>query len=487
MSTRRLFEAILAIAIFAMSVRENIDADLWWHLRTGEAIVANGRPPTTDLFSYTIPDHLWIVQQWLTDLFMWQLYQVAGLPGLIIVFALVVTAAFMLVYACCAGRPYLATFVILLAYLTSALPVGARPQMFNMLFLALCLLIIERVRARKWREWTLFLLPPITLLWANMHSGFLTGIVVLGAYVAGEAVQRWLKKPDELTLEWSGVWKLAAAVALSLLAALVNPSGLDLLLFPLGTLGSEAIQGNIVEWFSPDFHSPYWWFFGAMLALGAISLIVSQRRVTATDLLIFLGTGWMGLTSVRHIPLFALAAAPVIARHLLSAFEGTRLYPLLAGEHATTHPSRFSRLLNTAVLLLMLLVAAVWAQTRLDNMEYIINTRFPVAAVDFIEANGLADGRIFNAYNWGGYLIWRRIPVFIDGRTELYGDAFFRDYLQTFQVREGWARPLDEYAVDTVLVDTGSPLATLLHTAAGWQEVYRDEIATIFTRETTTD
>lgn len=482
MSTRRLFEGILAIAIFAMSVRENIDADLWWHLRTGEAIVSNGRVPQTALFAYTIPHNIWIVQQWLTDALMWQLYEWFGLSGLIVIFALIVTDAFMLVYMRCAGRPYLASGVIILAYLTSALILGARPQMFNLLFLSFLIFILEGVRQNKWPQWTLFLLPVITLLWANMHSGFLTGLVIMDAYFVGEAAQRFLKKPDELTLPWASVWKLAAAIALSGLAALINPSGLDLVLFPLGTLSSDAIQNNIVEWFSPDFHSPYWLFFAAMLALGSLSLVFSQRRVTITDLLLFFGTGWMGLTSIRHVPLFALAASPVIARHLLSAFAGSRLYPTLSGAHKSTDIAAGMRILNTAVFLFMVLGAAGWAQMRLENMDTIINSRFPVAAVDYIEENGLAEQNIFNAYNWGGYLIWRGIPVFIDGRTELYGNEFFREYLGTYKVTDSWQRPLAEYDVDYALVDTISPLATLLETHPAWQAAYQDDIATIYVK-----
>ena len=482
MSTRRLFEFILGFAIFAMSVREAIDGDLWWHLRTGEAIVQNGRIPQTDIFSFTIPDHGWIVQQWLTDSLMWLLYQSVGLTGLIVVFALIVTVAFMLVYVRCAGRPYLAAVVLFLAYLASALPIGARPQMVNMLFLAIFIFVVEGVRQKKWREWTLFLLPLVTMLWANMHSAYLTGIVVLGAYFVGDALQQLLKKPDELTLLKSGLWKLGIVIPASLALAVVNPSGLDLVLFPLGTLSSKAIQSNIVEWFSPDFHSLYWMFFGVMLAVGALSFIYSKRPVAFADLFIFFGTGWMGLTSVRHIPLFALAATPIIARHLLSAFEGSKAYPILAGEPSETKATVMSKVLNTAVLIIMFLVVIVWVQIRVENVDTVIEQTFPVAAVDYIEENGLDEGNIFNAYNWGGYLIWRRIPVFIDGRTELYGDDFFRTYLQTFKVLDGWERPLDEYDVDYILTDSSSALSTLLQTSDAWQAVFQDDKATVFVR-----
>jgi hypothetical protein len=328
----------------------------------------------------------------------------------------------------------------------------------------------------------LWILPLITAVWANMHSGYLTGIALLGAYVVGEAIQRRLAQPDETTLPWPQIGQLAIVTIVSLLAALLNPRGIELVLFPLGTLGSSVIQSNIVEWYSPDFHLVYFWFFGLMMALGVLSMVYSRRAVTWTDLLLFGGPAAGGLLSARHIPLFAVAAAPIIARHLLSALSQTRLYPLASGTSSPTAPTRFLQMLNGFVLLLMLLVGAVWLQTRLASNEAALERTFPVAAVDFIEDAGLADGRIYNTYEWGGYLIWRRIPVFIDGRTELYGNEFFNYYLQTTRVRENWQQPLDEMAVDLVLLRSNAALATVLRVSADWQEVYSDDLARVFVR-----
>jgi hypothetical protein len=140
------------------------------------------------------------------------------------------------------------------------------------------------------------------------------------------------------------------------------------------------------------------------------------------------------------------------------------------------------QILNGAVLLLMLLVGAVWLQTRLAGNETVLERTFPVAAVDFIEEAGLADGRIYNTYEWGGYLIWRRIPVFIDGRTELYGNDFFLAYLQAFDARHNWHEPLDDYDVETVLMPANSALATVLTASEEWGEVYMDDQARIFQR-----
>jgi hypothetical protein len=124
----------------------------------------------------------------------------------------------------------------------------------------------------------------------------------------------------------------------------------------------------------------------------------------------------------------------------------------------------------------------LWTAVRLSNNRLAVEKTFPVAAADFLEESGLAETRIYNHYEWGGYLIWRRIPVFIDGRTELYGDDFFLSYLKAFEARQDWHEPLDDYEVETVIMPENSALATVLTVSEAWEEVYGDEQARIFRR-----
>jgi hypothetical protein len=485
MTIRRLCTLILFVALFAMSVRETIDPDMWWHLRTGQVVLQQG-VPQTDLFSYTVPHHEWIVQQWLTDVLMWQAYRLAGLPGLMLLFAAVITAAFGLVYSVAAGRPYLASFVTLLAFLAAALPLGVRPQMVNVFFLALFVHLLEGYKDGRYRRQTLYLLPLLTLLWANMHSGFLAGVAFLAVYTTGEALGLLFGPRDERNLAWVDVRLLAILLAAGLAASLINPHGYKLTLFPLYTLGSSAIQQNILEWRSPDFHSSYFWFFGLALALGVLSWLWSPRRPTWTELLLFGGTAAAGLLSARHIPLFAVTAVPIIARHLYAVLAGTPWERLLRPAPLAPPPSRPQAATNWMLLFLILFGAAIWVADRLATNAQMIERAFPVAAVDFLEESGLAQARVYNHYDWGGYLIWRGIPVFVDGRTEVYGDDFFLYYLQTFNLSESWRQPLDDFAVEYVLMKRTSPLATLLAVSPDWRDFYRDEVATIYVRVDTT-
>ncbi len=508
LTTERLFVALFAIALFTMAVRETLDPDMWWHLRTGEYILQNGIP-AQDVFSFTVPQNAWVTHEWLSQLIMWLVYLVGGLPGLILFFAALTALTYWLLYLACAGRPYLAAFIVLLAAITSAIVWGARPQIFNLLLTAVFVLIVERVKDGQWGWRVLWWLPLLTLLWANLHSGYLLGIVLLGTYAVGDVAQHWLAAPTERTLGKTAVTHLFAVTFASFLAAAVNPSGVELWIYPFLTLGSGAMQAYIQEWLSPDFHQTYFWPFAGMLALGVLGWIfnksdavlagnpavsesgtvrrpaTAQARVTITELLLFWGTGAAGLVSARHIPLFAIVATPIIVRHWLRVGLDPKGLAAKTAKVPNDKPlgSGLFVMLNWFILLAAVGTAVFWTITKISNNETAIAARYPVAAVDYLEASGLNEARGYNSYNWGGYLIWRGVPVFVDGRADVYGDPFLLFYRETFEVQSTWQEPLDAHDVEYVLMERGTPLTAVLTASPEWTMAYEDDIAQIFVRQ----
>jgi hypothetical protein len=480
LTVRRLFATLLFLAIFVMAVRETLDPDMWWHLRTGQVILEQGIP-RQDIYSFTVPDHRWITHEWLSEVVMWLGYQAAGLYGLILMSAALVSLTFALVYKRCLGRPYLAGFVILLAALASAPFWGVRPQLFNMLFTAAFIFLVEGYKDGKIGRRVLWLLPLLTLFWANMHSGYLVGIALLLAYLAGESISLTMGRQRERDLTWPAVRWLGVMTLASLLIAVLNPNGPALWIYPFFTLGSNAMQSYIQEWASPDFHQVIFWPFAALLGIGLLAMVAARRSPSLTDGLLFAGTAAAGMLSARHIPIFAIVASPIICRHLLLALEETRFHALLSGQ-AREDPAGRLVVLNWLLLLLFLVVAAVWSLAKLGGNEAAIAGRYPEAAVDYLVENGLDNQRIYNSYNWGGYLIWRGLPVFVDGRADVYGDEFLHYYRRTFDLTNRWQQPLDEYDVEYVLVEHHSPLSNLLEAGGSWQLAYDDSLASLFAR-----
>jgi hypothetical protein len=480
LTVRRLFAVLLFLAIFVMAVRETLDPDMWWHLRTGQFILEQGIP-RQDVFSFTVPDHRWITHEWLSEVLMWLGYQAAGLYGLILLSAALVSLTFALVYKRCAGRPYLAGFTILLAALATAPFWGVRPQLFNMLFSAAFVFLVEGFKDGKIRRRGLLLLPLLTLLWANMHSGYLVGIAILLAYLAGESISLIMGRWQQRGLNWPKVRWLGVMTLASFLIAVLNPNGPALWIYPFFTLGSNAMQSYIQEWASPDFHQVIFWPFAALLGIGLLGMVAARRPLSLTDGLLFAGTAAAGLLSARHIPIFAIVASPVICRYLLLASEETRLYALLSGQVREEKAGRLA-VLNWLLVLLALVAVAAWSLAKLGDNEEAVAGRYPEAAVDYLVESGLDDQPGYNSYNWGGYLIWRGLPVYVDGRADVYGDEFLHYYRRTFDLTSRWQQPLDEYQVVYVLIERHSPLSNLLTASDRWELAYDDALASVFTR-----
>lgn len=481
MTLRRVFTVLLFLQVWNVGLRETLDPDMWWHLRTGAYIVDHG-VPRHDVFSFTVPGHAWVTHEWLAEVVMWLVYQVGGLPGLSAVFAALAALAFWFAYGACAGRPYLAALVVLMAALAAGPSIGVRPQVFSLLMAAAFVCIVEGVRDLRLPTAALFALPAAMALWANLHGGYLLGIALLGGYAAGDSLDLLSgRSADPVRVKANARLLVVLAVA-CLGAAAVNPNGWHLWKYPFGTLGSAFMQENIAEWLSPDFHSHVYWPFAAMLGLGAVCWAAGARRPCASDVVLFMGTGMLGLVSRRHIAVFAVVATPILARAVAAAVSGRRAAALLTVANSAAAPAGRKARWNAVILVVGVLLTGVWAAAKLRKNEAAVARVFPVHAVDFLEREGLAGQPGYNTYGWGGYLIWRGIRVFVDGRADVYGDEFLSRYLEAFRLKEEWRQPLDEYNVVYVLVERSNPLGTLLEASGQWQQTYADDVAWVFVR-----
>jgi len=464
-----------------MAVRPITDPDFWWHLRTGQLIWESRSIPRQDGFSYTLTGQPWITHEWLTEVILYAVYALVGQGGLILVFAAIITAAFALAYLQCDGRPYLASFVVVLAAISSAVTWGVRPQMLSVLLSAVFLYFLHL--NGKGNTKYLWLLPPLMVLWANLHGSFFLGVVYLAARAIGAMLDRVFARSEEVKLHWKGIRRLGVVTLLTAAAPILNPNGIRLLTYPFGTLQSAAMQQYIMEWFSPDFHLAQFLPFALFVLILLATLSLSRSRPTTTDLIFMIGFGYASLRSARQIPFFVLTTTPMVTSQLLHVWRDSGL-PNLSATRMRPRGRAFLAA-NWAILAVLLAGAAVLSGQALLGNAAAQRDAFPVAAVDFLEASETS-GNIYNLYHWGGYLIWRLYPdrkVFIDGRADVYGDAFIDEYLQVYQLRESWRKPLDARDVSLVIIDKGSPLATMLSECGGWLQAYADGQAVIFRRQ----
>ena len=272
---------------------------------------------------------------------------------------------------------------------------------------------------------------------------------------------------------------------MSIAASALNPNGLELLAYPFFTLTSKAMQTYIVEWHSPDFHDLRFLPLAALLLLLLLSFAISKRRPHAADLILLLGLGYESLVSLRNIPLFAIVAAPVLAGQVAALIYAARNQPTTAAPAADPLPlPRMMLILNWTLLALFVLAALLRVVSGFVGPDPVAK-EFPVQAADYLLSAKPA-GPLLNSYNFGGYLIWRLYPtyqVFIDGRADVYGDAFMDEYYaKMWQGHGDWREYLNRFKIRLVLMEKNGTLASLLRSEPGWQLVHEDDVAAVFQR-----
>ncbi|BAR58260.1 hypothetical protein ACVIWV_009021 [Bradyrhizobium diazoefficiens] len=445
------------------------DSDSFWQIKVGQWILDHGAVPTTDFYSFTRTGAPWISTSWLSQVllaFSHAQWDWAG-PVILTAMATALTAAIFVYLLDAQIEAPRAVLFAMLALLLSLHHVLARPHILALpvmvAWVGLLMAAADRRRAPSW-YWL-----PLMALWANLHGGFVLGLALIGP-ISLEAVEH-AEKGQRLRLFMR--WVLFGIGAV--IASCCTPYGWKTLLGATNILSLGELLSLIFEWMPANF-ATFTSFEGALLGLIAFGyyrgLVLSAPRIF---LILFLT--WSALTHVRSIEAFAFLVPLVLAKPL------GELVP--RPQPDSTGTDRWPAHYVTALGALMI-VAAGWTSTSLYMRHHRFTftmTQTPVAAVDLLEQRKVQ--RIFNAYQFGGYLISRDIPVYVDGRAELYGEKFVMDFFKATEGKKPELLPrlLDEYKIDATLLVADAPGPQILDQLTGWKRIYADDIAVIHVRD----
>lgn len=464
--------ALAFVCLFALNFLAPTDPDFWWHLRTGQLIADTGAVPQQDVFSYTALGQPWVAHEWLAELIMYGLYSCGGYVADVAFFSLVMTLAYFVIYRLLRRLGIDKTLTMGIVVWTVIVRWALwppRPQLFTFLLFAIYLYALFSYK--RFGQARLWLLPPLMALWVNLHAGYVIGLFLIALFFVGELLNRLTRRPA------ADLRPLFLAGVASALAALINPNTYVAWLYPFSYAGSgNASMRFIAEWQSPDFHSYVFLPFAVAIAL--LMLAGSPGRLDFTCSLLVLAFTLMSLQSVRHIVLFALTTAPILALRLEERNVSISR-PVKAG----------SRLMPLVNLLLLVAVPALLLVVVLSSPVSQVHATpsvkgYPAGGVAYLREHRPA-GNLFNTYGWGGYLIYSLYPeyrVFIDGRADVYGDELMEEYAQVSHVGARWREVLDRYQVAIALVEKAAPEAVLLESQPDWRLVYEGEVEKVFLR-----
>jgi hypothetical protein len=443
------------------------DPDVWWHLRTGEWILEHRAFPHADPFSIFGMGKPWTAYSWLFDLLILKLFRHWGLVGIAVYTSAMVAAITAALYRLIERRQSDFAVSVLLTVAGVVCLSGIltpRPWMFSILFFVLEVDILMQARETgKVRE--LLWLPFLFAFWANIHIQFVDGLVVLGIAAAEPVAERWwLWRKTQLRADTA--WAIFGAC---ILGTLLNPYGWRIYQTAYELVSQSGVANIITELKALEFRDASD-FVLLFMPLVAAATIAWSRRPPFFESAMLAIAAYLSFHSMRDRWLMAVVACAILASALPADEEQRRGLPAFALPAILT---AVAALLAGGVVVLGL------NQTRLNAS---LAEEMPVGAVDAVKQKGLR-GRLFNDYDWGGYLIWSlRQPVSIDGRSTIHGDDRIARNVASWSGKPDWASDPDLEAAGLVIAPVQLPLTQLLRLDPDFSLVYEDKVAAVFQR-----
>jgi hypothetical protein len=474
---RRLVIVVLVYCIAAFQAMIPIvDPDIWWHLRTGQWIFSHGQVPATDPFSAYGLGKPWVAYSWLFEILVYALFTRLGLIGIVVFtvsMALLITLVlhFGLRWA---KLPFIAeVFFIAIALGAMSNLISPRPWLFSILFFTLELSILFYGR-RTDRIAPLLALPLLFVFWANLHIQFVYGLAVLGLFL----IEVLLSHIPSLTFYPRHRSNISPAKVFLLLlaclaATLITPYHFRLYTPILEYIGETGAFQVVKELLPLSFRALTDWLVIGLAIVAAFVLGWQRAWLPFPTLLLLMGT-FLAFRARRDVWVLVLAALFIISefgRFVRSepSFGFTKLRPICV----------------IAALTIAIYLISLRRQISEQQLERVVERRYPAGAVMFINEKNYP-GPLYNHFNWGGYLIWSlpRLPVSMDGRTNLHGDQRIERSVNTWSGLKDWESDPELMKARLVIGGTNQALTNLMRTHSRFKLVYEDAVAAVFVAST---
>ena len=419
-----------------------VTADLGRHLKNGELFFQNFQVPSVNLYSYTYPDFTFINHHWGSGVVFFLIEKFFGLAGLSFFFISLSLLTFWIFFRL---AQKMSNFFIALPVALLAIPLlgertEIRPEIFSYFFAGLFFWILWHFQKGRLSFRWLFLLPLIELLWVNYHIYFFLGFLILGSF--------WM---EDLISERKNLKKLSIILILTGLSSLINPFGIQGLIYPLlifGNYGYRVVENQTV-WFLENlqvFHTnfPVFKLALAFLGIGSLTLLILKRK--SFSLALFLPlivlTG-LALMAIRNFTLWGLFLIPALSYILENLKDKIRV------------SEKSQKIILSFSAILIFLLTFFLSRNSLQINQELPNNFFSKinASAEFFKKEKL-QGPIFNNYDIGGYLIYHLYPqakVFVDNRPEAYPQSFFDEVYIPMQENDAqWQEVEEKYKFNVI-------------------------------------
>ncbi len=448
MGNNRLISFLIIFLVFALIFGLNLNFkannyDVFFHIKTGEYIAQNKEIPNNDIFSHT-SDNEWTVHEYVPAMMFYFFYKNFGFDSLIFLKAAVITLIFLLLFKLFNKNLYVSLALTVFAALSTSIYAYIRPHIFFWLFLVLIFVIL------KYKKY--YLLPLLTLIWANFHSSVIIGVAIVSIYLLDLFI---VKKQ----------LKFIYLIIACFITSLINPHTYKIFLLPLKIL---KLSADVNEWKPYGIESFWFWFYLIFTACIVLIFILSNKKIKITYLLVFVLFTVLAFKSKRYVASSILVNL-IIIQPYLSRLKIKR-----------------SKAKDYFFIILALLLI-VFSVVKLNAFNTEIPWRhFGENAIDFVKNNNI-EGNMYNSYELGGPIIFKLYPeykVFIDGRIDVYGKEIVDDYYD-IRYGENLKDLIEKYNISFFIIDNklAADIGPILLKDDNYKLVFFDEYFSVYVED----
>lgn len=473
-----IFFMALFFAILLLGNRMiNLDGDLPRHLTFGGLILSERQIPPTEPLIYPYENRPYTSHEWLSQVVYRLVYSTAGLPGLVLLAAILLSTTFYILYSYLVQRlsmrlPIL--FIVAWGAFATSLNWAIRPHLFSMFLLAIWLTWADRLQ--RGETISIWRFPVLMILWSNFHGIFIAGVLVLFAFAVGWATDYYLLAKEGDLATGKRLW---SALVLSVIGSIFNPGLADSWFSILGFVNNQYLMSRMLEANSPNFQLPEMRIIFLLLVFSIFLLAVKREKFTSGQGFLLAGFTAMSLMAFRNVQLYGIVAPFVLAE----AFVSFQNIPILNRLENTllNIESKITGALYPIAASILLGVVVLFSPISKILYQFEPQT-FPVEAVNWLKSNPQS-GNMFNDLNWGGYLELNLYPqkTFVDSVADVTGEVTMH-YETILTTGEGWENLITTYKIEWMIVKPDEKIAKTM-ISRGWNILYQDDTTIILNQK----
>ena len=433
---------LISFCLFSMIfvIYEN---DYFWHIKAGEYMVKHHTILTKDIFSWNLVGKYWFSHEWLFEIILYRFYKLFGNLHIyiytFICFFILLISIFIL-----HKKEYLKNIPFCLIWLVASTILihflQARPHLITYVFISFLVYILFDLYNNE-NSKKIYFIPLISLLWVNIHGGSSNLIYILPIiFIISGLFTFNSSKLENKRYSKKQIIKYSLCIILGFLPLFINPHGIKMITYPYTNMTNKLMISNITEWQPTNLNNIQHYMYFILAFIIFMIMFISKTKIRLIDFILFLAGLYLGLKSIRFWPFIYIFMSHSIFYYV---------------KERKKDPGTNIILLILSIFCILVFVSNI-PILRLKPPKIVSDK-----AINILKRE--KPNKLYNYYDYGGYLIYKDIDVFIDGRADLYSKYNYRDYLDIFYLKYNYNKLLNKYNFDYLIVPRKSGLSTYLN------------------------